>query len=199
MEYCEAHGYFPMFREYENLPNAKENRDIETYLGFKKIELLLDIFKHHPNTEYVYFSDCDVLTTNMRISIESLIKEHVAPGCDILVGIDSNHLSCGNMILKNSVQVRRYLHEILKAKDSYLNEQVYILQNKPSFLCEAKTQRIMNAYDYTFYPLNHCQWVEDPQNAPGQWHPGDFLVHWTSMSLEDRLKVYDVWKRRVIR
>jgi hypothetical protein len=56
-------------------------------------------------------------------------------------------------------------------------------------------QRFMNSYNYQFY---HYTDHRDKFGVNGNWEPGDWLIHWPALSLEDRIKLTKHYKPYII-
>ena len=183
--YCEKNGYEPIWLFSETVEGGSfENA---CFLGFKKIELILEIFQHIPHADYVWFADCDAMVMNMRIRIEEIVKKYPF---DILVGSDKNGMSCGSMILKKCDSTLNYLNNLLVDRNSHLHEQDFFWKNPKPFIFKTP-QREMNSWDCTLPSLG-------PDNPEAQFQTGDFFIHWPSQSIETRLACYEKFKGKVI-
>jgi hypothetical protein len=157
------------------------------YLGFKKIEMILEAFEVIKDVSHVWFADADAMVMNMGISIEEISKKYPE---DILIGSDCNGSSCGSMIVKNTDTAKEYLKAILLNRDKYLHEQDYFWKN-PRLFISTTPQRVMNSWDCSLKHLGST-----PEQS--QWQPGDFFIHWPAQDLATRLGCYEKWKGKVI-
>lgn len=188
LQYCRKHGYASLFRKYD--VHFDSSFKLACYLGFKKIEMILEAMEVVKDVPYVWFADCDAMIMNMGIQIEAITKEYPQ---DILIGSDCNGSSCGSMIIKNTDTAKTYLQTILNTRDAYLHEQDFIWKNLRDFVF-AVPQRVMNSWDCT---LPYLQPPPD-QLEKAQFQSGDFLIHWPSQTLEKRLECYEKYKGQVI-
>lgn len=201
MSYCEAHGYLPVFQEYPNMPDASIP-EIHRYLGFEKIKMFINTFEKHPNCEWAWFADCDGMITNMGKSLEILTKTSNSP---MLVSSDCHGINCGSMLVKNDYEVKLFLRRLIFEADKYLNEQEAINDSFhfPNLLwlsnISIMPQHIMNSYDYSLYPEAKPVAGFGHLIRDGQWHKGDFFIHWPGRTLEQRIEHYNQYEKEVIR
>lgn len=201
MEYCEAHGYLPVFREIPDMPGAPVAR-IHKELGFLKLVLILDTFRRHPSCEWAWFLDCDAMVTNMKTRLEDIAA--LAPSKESLVfSSDCHGLNAGSILVPNSRWVKAHLGWILAEQDRWPHEQAAFQEMRTRSYVGSDSvilpQRTMNSYDYTLYP--------DARPAPGfegcvrygQWEPGDFVIHWPGRTLEQRLGHYAQYAKGVVK
>ena len=99
-EYCERHGY-----KFFVLDEMKYS----TITGFNKIHFTLDLFQQHPEIEWLLFSECDAMITNLTIRIEDRVDDNY----HFIVPVDRLNLNSGNFLARNSEQGRAYLQMIL--------------------------------------------------------------------------------------
>ena len=63
-EYCDLHGYkFYVLKDTKYSP----------IMGFNKIHFVLDLFWSYPELEWLLFSECDAMITNLTIRIQDKI------------------------------------------------------------------------------------------------------------------------------
>src|SRR6056300_1840117 len=214
-EYCKKHGYI---LEYANDGGAKvcgkpvmlpPAPDTHIPIGWGKIFLIKDVMRRHPDVEWVFSTDCDVMITNMDTKIEDIIKEHANENTHVMIPADCNGINCGNMIVKNSPIGKAFLNTIIAGMPLYRNW--YMFENQliqdlfvgthleetgvtPGGTFWARVgkvlpQRVMNSYDYTNHPkLKGRKEYNDILGTDGQWQKGDFVIQWPSTDLEFRIK-----------
>jgi len=183
-EYAKKHGY-------EFIAYALETKvEEDTYkasceAGVKKAELVLRTLKIFPDADYVFHRDCDSIIMNMGIGIEEIISRYPY---DILTGSDKAGISDGQMIVKNTEKAKKYISQYLANRDNYEHQQDFMWTNPAPFLF-GTPQRVMNSYD--------CESRLEPLNDESNYQGGDFLIHLTGLTIEQRMKVLEKWMGRV--
>jgi len=152
----------------------------------KNTELILKTLEDHPDCDYVFHRDCDSIILNMNRRIEDIVAEYPKE-IEILFGGDKAGLSAGQMIVKNTPQVKAYLQEYLDHKAQYEHEQDFYQKNLRDFIV-ITPQHIMNSYDCVAR-------LENP-NDPANFRDGDFLVHLAGLNLEQKMSVVQKWMGR---
>jgi len=197
MEYCERHGYLPVFREYPDMPGAPVP-EIHRKLGFAKLDIILDVFEEHPNCAWAWFGDCDGMVTNMRFPLP--VTPHTSQG--LLVSRDCHGICAGTILAANRPWVKDYFRQLLADKDKYAHEQDAIIATMGQ-LTEAQfqiiPQRLTNSYDYGLYPDAKPKPGFEEDVVKGQWQKGDFFVHWPGRTLEQRIAHYHEYAKEVVR
>jgi galactosyl transferase GMA12/MNN10 family len=168
-EYCNLHGYeFFVLKETRYSP----------VMGFNKIHYVLDIFKQRPDIEWLLFSECDAMVTNLTIRMEDKIDNDY----HFIVPVDRLNINSGNFLARNSEEGRAYLQMIIDLEESYKDvewaEQQVIIDTLPdlSAIVKIVPQRYMNSYEPQIY--DYCDASLDIMGNSGAWEPGDWIVHW---------------------
>lgn len=168
-EYCERHGYtFFVLKETKYSP----------IMGFNKIHFVLDLFKQHPEIEWLLFSECDAMITNLSIKIEDKIDNDY----HFIVPVDRLNINSGNFLARNSEKGRAYLQMIVDLESQYANvewaEQQVIIDSLDEYSDVVKIvpQRYMNSYEPQIY--DYCDVRIDVLGNSGVWEQGDWIVHW---------------------
>ncbi len=182
IEYCQRHGY-----KFFALRNACYSHR----LGFNKIHYTLDIFKRFPDVEWLLFSECDAMITNLKIRIEDKIDDSF----HFIVPIDAYNINSGNFLARNTKEGREYLQMIIDSELAYRGqwqgEQQVIIDTYKNYpnVVKLVEQRYMNSYELELYPedIKHLQ-GKDMLGNPAQWEQGDWIVHWAGKSLQARLQ-----------
>ena len=166
--------------------------------------------QQHPEVEWIFNTDTDVMITNMETKLEDIIKEHAPPNIHMLIPADCNGINCGNMLIRNNAIGKAFINTIISGMPVY--RQWYLYENQliqdmfvGSHLRESGItpggslwasvgkvvpQRVMNSYDYSNLPkLKNRSDYKDILGTDGQWKEGDFLIQWPSTDLEYRVKV----------
>lgn len=194
MEYCETHGYLPVFNEYPDMPNATVP-EIHSMLGYAKIEMFLEVFEKHSHCTGAWFADCDGMVTNMR-------REIIFPPYAIVSSCDRNGVNCGSMFVPNVPWAKAFLKKALDMKGNprcpHEAEAFAEVCDKDNGhkMWHMVPQRVMNSYHYPLYEGDRSR---DVFGAIGQWFQGDFFIHWPGRTLEQRIEHYKEYERMIER
>jgi len=178
-EYCARYGY-----HFHVLTEMKYS----TITGFNKIHYTLELFKEHPEIEWLLFSECDAMITNQTIRIEDRIDNNY----HFIVPVDRLNLNSGNFLARNSKEGRAYLQMIIDSEESYKNvewaEQQVIIDTIEDYqhIVKIVPQKFMNSYEPEIY--DYCDARFDILGNSGAWEPGDWIVHWPGTYKPTRLQ-----------
>jgi len=178
-EYCNIHGY-----EFFVLTELKYS----TIVGFNKIHFALELFKKHPEIEWLLFSECDAMITNLTIPIE----ERIDNDYHFIIPVDRLNLNSGNFLVRNSEQGHAYLQMIIDKEPEYANvewaEQQVIIDTLEEYqdIIKIVPQKFMNSYEPQIY--DYCDARFDILGNSGAWEPGDWIVHWPGTYKPARLE-----------
>ena len=178
-EYCDRYGY-----QFHVLTEMKYS----TITGFNKIHYALDLFKQHPEIEWLLFSECDAMITNQTIKIEDRIDDDY----HFIVPVDRLNLNSGNFLVRNSEEGRAYLQMIIDREESYKTvewaEQQVIIDSIEEYqnIVKIVPQKYMNSYEPQIY--DYCDARFDILGNSGAWEPGDWIVHWPGTYKPTRLQ-----------
>ena len=178
-EYCDRYGY-----QFHVLTEMKYS----TITGFNKIHYALDLFKQHPEIEWLLFSECDAMITNQTIKIEDRVDNDY----HFIVPVDRLNLNSGNFLVRNSEQGRAYLQMIIDREESYKTvewaEQQVIIDSIEEYqnIVKIVPQKYMNSYEPEIY--DYCDARFDILGNSGAWEPGDWIVHWPGTYNPTRLQ-----------
>ena len=189
-EYCERYGYeFHVLKETRYSP----------IMGFNKIHYVLDIFKQRPDIEWLLFSECDAMITNMTVRIEHRIDNDY----HFIVPVDRLNINSGNFLARNSEPGRAYLQMIVDKEEEYKTEswaeQQVIIDTFPdlSSIVKLVPQRDMNSYEPHIY--DYCDASRDIMGNSGAWEPGDWIVHWPGTYKPTRIARATELSKQIIR
>ena len=189
-EYCERYGYeFHVLKETRYSP----------IMGFNKIHYVLDIFKQRPDIEWLLFSECDAMITNMTVRIE----DRIDPDYHFIVPVDRLNINSGNFLARNSEPGRAYLQMIIDKEEEYKTEswaeQQVIIDTFPdlSSIVKLVPQRDMNSYEPHIY--DYCDAGRDIMGNSGAWEPGDWIVHWPGTYKPTRIARATELSKQIIR
>lgn len=189
-EYCDRYGY-----QFHVLTEMKYS----TITGFNKIHFTLDLFKQHPEIEWLLFSECDAMITNLAIPIEEKIDNNY----HFIVPVDRLNINSGNFLARNSEQGRAYLQMIIDREEAYREvewaEQQVIIDSIEEYQNVVKivAQRYMNSYEQHIY--DYCDIRTDVLGTSGQWQPGDWIVHWPGTYKPARIERAEFHTKNLIR
>lgn len=178
LAYCLKHNYSML-----NFctPNTEAKDRIE-YFGKTEwlwFQTVLRMFRGL-DAEWVWLMGTDSLVMNHQIKLETIISAYKG---DIIVSSDQAGLSTHSMLLRNCENTRNYLTWMLNRKYLYENAQYYFQKNPEPFI-KVVPQRVMNSYD---------SMARLEEKNPGSYEKGDFIIHFTCMEEERRLKFIDAW------
>lgn len=179
--YCQRHGY------------AACNKTTGFYgvpIGFEKI-LYLQALMENSEYEWIWWTGCDTLVTNFWIRIEEQIDNNF----DLIIANDVNNFNSDSFLIKNSDWSKNYLQFIMDAmpqyKDYIWKEQGVMIDSKELFEDHIKVmpQKFMNSWPY---------YTKDKLGNLGQWSPGDWLIHFCGMTLDERLELASRYIKYVV-
>lgn len=142
--------------------------------------------------EWLYCVGTDTLITNFTISLESFVDNnfHLVIAADGCAPVQAD-----SFLIRCSDQGYAYLSDLLSHYEEFKrhvwveNEVMIRLMGKYAAITKIVPQRVLNSYDYSLYPPA-TPWMEKHQDMngnDGQWHYGDFLIHWPGMALPTRI------------
>ena len=190
IEYCERYGY--KFFELTEMKYSK-------ITGFNKIHYTLELFKLHPDIDWLLFCECDAMITNLTIPID----EKVDNDYHVIVPVDRLNINTGNFLVHNTEQGRAYLQMIIDKEPDYIlvewAEQQVVIDTIDEFqdIVKIVPQRYMNSYEPQIY--DYCDASKDIMGNSGAWEQGDWIVHWPGTYKNTRLKRAERVGRQIVR
>jgi len=207
--YCKKHGYQYFEHKMENY-NTEDAMDMDIRMmegvrgqefkdqprGYQALCVagqrnanfaMKMLLKLDPRFDYIFTIGCDAIFTDTSQTIEELTKWYPK---DIMVGTDKAGINSSQMLIKNCNNSFQYFLEMLRRVDAgdCEHDQRYFWDNPRPFIFPV-AQKAMNSYD--------CGARLEPEDDPGNWTPGDYIVHLAGMTLEQRMSVIDKWLGRV--
>jgi mannan polymerase II complex MNN10 subunit len=181
-EYCKLYGY-PLIAKTDNWKNIP--------IGFEKAYLIQDIFSEYPEYEWVFFSECDTLITNMNIKLEDIVKDEPQ---HFVITSDINGCNAGSFFVRNSIQGREIISEMINSIGHNINEQFFIhdFVSGKTFL-DIHIFSIYEQTTFNSYPKEY-----DIYNGCGRWSEGDFMIHMPGLSNETRINLMKEYRERII-
>jgi hypothetical protein len=193
--YCKKHKY-PLLLKNNNWRNIE--------IGFEKAFLILDAFNQYPSCEWVFFSECDTFITNMDIKLETIIQNESK---HFVITTDSNGINAGSFFVRNSAEGKLFLKTLIDNISSFGNEQHYFQvvhdanYYNLSNLISLYPQRSFNSYEYSTMIKRNIGLRNldlDCFENNGNWEYGDFMIHWPSFSLEDRILLGEKYSLSIV-
>lgn len=201
--YCSIHNY--------SLWSDRMPDDFERAPQWRKIKLMIELLESN-SADWLFFVDCDCLFMNMAITVESLIDDEFdiivsrtsgAPDFPVDVADSKNSFLSGQFLVKNSENALRILQEIWEAPDwpegldinqfDHEMRQMRFTLSKDKWKPHIKVieEKLLNR----FWPSRDPDFVNSfPDYNKNLWEPGDFIVHVTGCSLEERIEAIEKLK-----
>lgn len=186
-EYCRYRGYVYCAYSYKHI-DAKDRIEYFKTAEWKWYERILEIFEMPERPEWVWFSGADCLVMNMDTRLEDIISKY--PG-EIIVSSDQDGLSTHSTFFKNSHNVIQFLKQMLNERGNYENAQYYFQKNSHHSFINIVPQNVMNSYDR--------EARGESKEMDGGFKEGDFILHFTCMTMEQRLERLGYWIGKVIK
>ena len=221
--YCDKNGYNLYIDDGTDMPQLKfqaGNPPLKSGympIGYAKFFTIKNALKKFPETQWLFFTECDVMITNFSVLLENIV--HGADDIHFMISADLNGLNTGNFLVRNSEIGIGFMNNILSSlplyKHYYLFENQYIqdclvgthlteqgVKNGGSLwnsVTRILPQRSLNSYDYCRHPKLKNRNPVDIFGHNGQWMPGDFLVHWPAMTLEERISEATLYLEKYVK
>jgi hypothetical protein len=186
--YAQRHGYQSI---------VKTNNFYNIHIYFEKIWFVNDVLNQNPNIDWVWWTDCDGMITNMTTKIEDRIDDNY----HFIISADCWDLNAGSFMVKNSEPGRNFIKLIMSQYDKYCNhgwaDQQAIIDNYDANkdIIKVVPQRHLNSYQYDIYP-NHPRF--DKYGNDGDWQMGDFFIHWPGYPMDLRIKLANEYMAKVV-
>jgi mannan polymerase II complex MNN10 subunit len=171
--YCEKHNY-PLVLKTDNWHNIP--------IGFEKAYLIKDAFDNYPECEWVFFSECDTLITNMNIKLEDIIKNEEK---HFVITTDIGGINAGSFFIKNSAEGNDFLQDMFNSIDKFAHEQDFI---KDSYFISRKHHNKMSLYPQKKFNSYIYDW-KDLFGNNGKWEENDFMIHLAGIDYSSRLNL----------
>jgi mannan polymerase II complex MNN10 subunit len=188
--YCIKYGY-PLIVKTNNWYNIP--------IGYEKAFLIQTAFTDYPDCEWVFFSECDTLITNMDIKLEDIVKDEQK---HFVITTDINGINAGSFFVRNTVEGRGYIQSMVDSIGRFAHEQAFIIDSY--FYSKTHTdiislypQKSFNSYDYYIFGGTYPSGLDYFGNN-GRWTPGDFIIHFPGCTLEHRISLVDSYLPQII-
>ena len=188
--YCIKHGY-PLIVKMNNWRNIP--------IGYEKAFLIQTAFNDYPDCEWVFFSECDTLITNMDIKLEDIVKNEQK---HFVITSDVNGINAGSFLVRNTAEGRQYIQAMIDSIDRFPNEQEFMIDSyfgskSHTDIISIYPQKSFNSYDYYIYGHAFPHGLDIFGNN-GRWTHGDFIIHFPGCTLEQRLNLVEQYLPQVI-
>jgi hypothetical protein len=178
-EYCKRHNYGFIVKK-EPPWNVSHDTNKGNDRAWERPYAILAAMKKWPECEWVLFSDCDAVITNMTITLDRIVDNRF----HIVVAADVNGINCGNILVRNSEIGKSFCEAMIASLPAYRdhpmmeNQWIQEMTTGTYWRKWAKIapQRIFNSYDYSTLP-QYTPPVNDALGVPGDWQTGDFIIH----------------------
>jgi FkbM family methyltransferase len=192
--YCQKHGY-PLLLKTDGWQD-----DIP--IGYEKVFIIEDAFRSFPECEWVFFSECDTMITNMNIRLEDIVEYE---DNHVVLGTDMNGINAGSFFIRNTPEGRGYIQAMKESIGSFEHEQAfmnetYFVTGKFKDRVSLYPQRMFNSYDFSVTD-GGTKSEEDNYDILGNnggWRLGDFIVHWAGTAMPLRVQAALKYVHRVI-
>jgi hypothetical protein len=186
--YAQRHGYQAI---------AKTNNFYNINMGFEKIWFVNDVLNENPDLEWVWWTGCDSLITNMTTKIEDRTDNNY----HFVIATDCNGINADSFFVRNTEQGRGYIQLIMSKYNQYANhgwaEQQCMIDTyeENRDIIKIIPQREINAYQCSIHP---SQPRVDKYGNDSDWQVGDFLIHWPATPLDMRIRLANEYMEKIV-
>lgn len=192
-------GLFDIF--YPNLEKYAATHGYDTFIirvqdgewEYKKHEAFKLFFES--GYDLIWYRDDDSLITNMTIPITQFIDDYYS----FYLTKDFTEFNGGSVIIRNTKVGREFNEMVLANRDMFENEQNFY-NSMPMIVLGIDIMKPLphpsiNSYDYSCYP--ECKEYVGREDL-GDWHPGNFVIHFPALSIENRIAMMQEYKDKII-
>ena len=187
--YAEKHGY-GYFCKTDDFTN-------KISIQFEKHILMLDIMEANPDVDWVWWLDNDAMITNFDVKLEGIVD----PDYHVIMTTDVATVNGGCFMVRNTEQGREWLRFMLEiGQKEYADNRWPDQQPMADFFIKYRDivkivpQRTMNSYDYRIYGVDGI----DQLGQSGQWHPGDFVIHFPALPNPSRIQLMQQYQQHIV-
>jgi len=187
-KYAEKHGY----GSYCKTDNFTDPVSIQ----FEKFIMMLELFEANPDLDWCWWLDNDAMITNYDIRLEDIVDNNY----HIIITTDIATVNGGSFIVRNSQQGKDWLKFMLDIGHSEYKDNKWPDQQpmadffiKYRDIIKVVPQRTMNSYDYKIYNVAGI----DLLGESGQWHPGDFVIHFPALPNPTRIQLMNQYTKQL--
>lgn len=156
-----------------------------------------EVFKELFDLGYdvIWYKDIDSLVMDLKKPITDFIDD----AHSFFITKDFNELNGGSVIIKNTDKGRRFNDSVLSKREEFENEQNYynypIAINWFADTILVLPHPSINSYDYSLYPECKEYWGLEEK---GDWRPGNFVIHFPGLGINDRVEMLKEYTKKVI-
>lgn len=170
-EYCQKHGYAI------DVTTKKHTKTRDAY--WAKIQVVMAAMRNNPRSDWLFWTDCDALITDLNYSLADLIRNKLSanPRLFLIVSNDIFGLNSGHFLIKNCPQAYRYLQHVqsLAKRPDILR---YRFPEQKAMQCVIEEDHLQN--QVLFVPQRVFN--SFPVAGAGKrWYPGDFVIHFAGI------------------
>lgn len=159
--------------------------------GYDRLQYLLYFLEsmNELSPEWFWLQGADTMIMDFTVPIDHFVDNNY----HCIIGRDCYSLNGDSVLIRNSRKGRHLVYRMLSERDWYVDMKnapyadcsAYVdLSNDPKWKGVIKEipQKSFNSADYTLYGMPELL------GHPGQYTPGDFLIHWGGLPLEVRIR-----------
>lgn len=184
-EYCKRWGYTPYFgKPFENCNPSN---------GYDRFHCAYGLFAE--GYDAVMWIDADAMITNHNIRIEDRLGDE-----KFVITSDLHGINSGVFIARNHIETKELLlsminlGEELTGKHPFREQEAlnrYLSFDHYKKMVTLLPQRMMNAVINPYY--------QRPPGFSGNWQPGDWILHFPGISMEDRCRVAPEYVSQIVK
>jgi hypothetical protein len=168
VEYASSHDYVFNMSIHPPAPWAETVWGKITYLKKRLSEF-----------DWVMWIDADAMVMNHRVKIEDLIAK-CPLDTDLIISSDLHGLNAGVFLLRNRQWSRDFLQAVDESKSEFISHKYPEQEAMDAILKDFNGKN--GDYPVSYLP----QWLLNQFWL--QWIPGDFIIHHSGGSVEDKVK-----------
>lgn len=211
--YAQMHGYETFNRTTDFNPNIS--------LGYQKIYDIKHVMETRPDVEWIWFTGCDSLITNLSIKIEDKIDNRY----HFMISVDFNCANADSFLIRNTPQGQSFIDYLIEVEPNARNEwdlesraiawalgtptfgniwpniPYYPISDRFKNIARIYPQTYMNSYNYDIYfnrYISPAAGDYDVLGYRGNWKKGDWLIHWPGTRLDERMHFANFYMQHVV-
>ncbi len=160
--------------------------------GFQRMKLIRDILDEPNAPDLVFWQGCDTIITNPNVAVEDITEGRHTRDYHFYVTYDVHGINADSFLIRNTPWARQWLDFILSKEPEYRNDcwsEQRVIQHHwqdERWLYRILTLPQSVANSYLYVPL-YQPW---PQDTPGQFKRGDYLLHLPGCDKTKRLDIF---------
>lgn len=156
-----------------------------------------EVFKELFDLGYdvIWYKDIDSLVMDLNRPVTDFIDDVYS----FFITMDYNELNGGSVLIRNTENGREFNDFVLSRRDKFGNEQ-NVYNDQLTLDSFADTINIvkhpaLNQYQYNLYP--ECKEFVGREDL-GDYHEGNFVIHFPGLALEKRVELLKEYSKKVI-